>query len=116
MHELLRTYLTRRKVDAGALEFKDPEKASGNMVRQVGTIKQGIDKDLAKQITKEIKGSKLKDQAAIQGDELRITGKKRDALQAAIALVKDLKVEQPLPNLTFPDTRPSPPCTTPTLN
>lgn len=103
MHELLRTYLTRRKVDAGALEFKDPEKASGNMVRQIGTIKQGIDKDLAKQITKEIKGSKLKVQAAIQGDELRITGKKRDDLQAAIALVKDLKVEQPLQYINFRD-------------
>src|SRR3546814_363868 len=103
MHELLRTYLTRRKVDAGALEFKDPEKASGNMVRQVGTIKQGIDKDLARQITKEIKGSKLKVQAAIQGDELRIPGKKRDDLQAAIALVNDLKVEQPLQYINFRD-------------
>ena len=96
MHELLKVYFTRRKLDPGACEYKTPEKASGNKVRQVIAIKQGIDKELAKKIVKEIKGSKLKVQVAIQGDELRVTGKKIDDLQAAIAHVKGLGIEQPL--------------------
>ena len=78
VHELLKTYFVRRKLDTGALEFGKEEKATGNMVRQVVTVKQGIDKDLAKRLVKEIKDSKLKVQAAIQGDELRVTGKKID--------------------------------------
>ena len=101
MHELLKTYITRRKLDAGALEFKDAEKASGNMRRQEIVVKQGLDSTLAKRIVKEIKDGKLKVQAAIQGDELRITGKKRDDLQAAIALIKGLKIEQPLQYVNF---------------
>ena len=88
MHELLKAHLTRRKVDAGALEFKDPERASGDKQRQVVLVKQGIDKELAKRLVKEIKDSKLKVQVSIQGDELRVSGKKRDDLQEAIALVR----------------------------
>src|SRR5690606_9803744 len=93
MHELLKGYFVRRKLDPGALEVKDAEKASGNTVRQQVVIKQGIDSTLAKKIVKEIKDSKMKVQAAIQGDELRITGKKRDDLQDAITLVKNMKIE-----------------------
>jgi uncharacterized protein YajQ (UPF0234 family) len=103
MQELLRGYVTRRKLDAGALEFKDPEKASGNALRQEVVVKQGIDQKLAKEIVKAIKDSKLKVQASIQGDELRITGKKRDDLQDAIALVRGLKIEQPLQYVNFRD-------------
>jgi uncharacterized protein YajQ (UPF0234 family) len=103
MHELLRVYFTRRKLDAGALDFKTVEKASGNMVRQEVVVKQGIDRDLARTIIKAIKDSKQKVQAAIQGDELRITGKKIDDLQATIALVRGLKIEQPLQYLNFRD-------------
>jgi cyclic-di-GMP-binding protein len=103
MHELLKVYLTRRKIDAGALDFGKPEKAAGNTVRQVITIRQGIDRDLAKTITKAIKDSKMKVQASVQGDELRVTGKKIDDLQAVIALVKGLKIEQPLQYLNFRD-------------
>ncbi|MEX0696379.1 MAG: YajQ family cyclic di-GMP-binding protein [Dongiaceae bacterium] len=101
MHELLKVYMTRRKLDAGALEFKPPEKATGNARRQAVIVKQGLDAPLAKRIVKEIKDGKLKVQAAIQGDELRITGKKRDDLQAAIALIKGLKIEQPLQYVNF---------------
>ena len=101
MHELLKTYLTRRKVDAGALDFKPPEKAAGSTLRQIVALKQGIDKELARRLTREIKDSKLKVQAAIQGDELRVTGKKRDDLQAAIALLRGLKLEQPLQYVNF---------------
>jgi uncharacterized protein YajQ (UPF0234 family) len=101
MHELLKTYLTRRKVDAAALEFKTPEKASGNTVRQTIELKQGIDKDLGKRLVREIKDSKLKVQVAIQGDELRVTGKKRDDLQETIAHIRALKIEQPLQYVNF---------------
>ena len=103
MHELLKAHLTRRKVDAGALEFKDPERASGDKLRQVILVKQGIDKELAKRLVKEIKDSKLKLQASIQGDELRVAGKKRDDLQQAIALLRGLKIEQPLQYVNFRD-------------
>src|SRR5690348_10549279 len=64
LHELLKMHLTRRKVDAGALEFKPPEKASGNMQRQMVVLKQGIDRELAKRLVREIKDSGLKVQAA----------------------------------------------------
>ncbi|MTJ81023.1 MAG: YajQ family cyclic di-GMP-binding protein [Telmatospirillum sp.] len=103
MHELLKVYFTRRNVDPKALDFQTVEKASGNTVRQLVTIKQGIGKDLAKTLVKEIKDSKIKVQASIQGDELRISGKKRDDLQEAIALVKKLPVDQPLQYVNFRD-------------
>jgi len=101
MHELLKVHLTRRKVDAGALDFKPPEKASGNMQRQTVILRQGVDKELAKRLVREIKDSKLKVQATIQGEELRVTGKKRDDLQEAIALIRGLKIEQPLQYVNF---------------
>ena len=103
MHELLKIHVTRRKLDAGALEFKPPEKATGNSLRQTIIVKQGIESDLAKRLVKSIKDSKLKVQTAIQGDELRITGKKRDDLQEAIAHIRALKIEQPLQYVNFRD-------------
>ena len=103
MQDLLKVHITRRKLDARSLDFGKEEKASGNMVRQAVTIRTGIGQDLAKRIVKEIKGAKMKVQAAIQGDELRISGKKRDDLQAAIALVKGLDVDQPLQYVNFRD-------------
>ena len=101
MHELLKVHLTRRKVEPGALDFKTPEKAAGNTLRQAIALKQGIDADLARRLVREVKDSKLKVQAAVQGGELRITGKKRDDLQAAIGLVRGLKIEQPLQYVNF---------------
>lgn len=101
MHELLKGHLTRRKVEAGALEFKEPEKAAGNTLRQTVTLRHGIDRELAKKLVQGLKDSKLKVQAAIQGDELRISGKKRDDLQAAIAHIRGLKLEQPLQFVNF---------------
>jgi uncharacterized protein YajQ (UPF0234 family) len=88
MHELLKVHLTRRKVDPAALDYKTPEKASGNTLKQTIVLRQGVDADLARQLIREIKDSKLKVQVSIQGDELRVTGKKRDDLQAVIALLK----------------------------
>ena len=103
VQELLKGYLARRKVDAGAFDFATPEKASGNALRQTVTIKQGVERELAQKIVKEVKSSKLKVQVAIQGDELRVTGKKRDDLQEAIALVRGLKITQPLQYVNFRD-------------
>ena len=103
VQELLRGYLARRKVDAGAFDFAEPEKASGNALRQAVAIKQGVDRELAQKIVKAIKGAKLKVQAAIQGDELRVSSKKRDVLQDAIALIKDLDLDHPLQYVNFRD-------------
>ncbi len=101
MHELLKVHLTRRKVEAGALDFGRPEKAAGNTLRQTILLRQGIDAALARQLVREIKDSRLKVQSAVQGAELRITGKKRDDLQGAIALIRGLKIEQPLQYVNF---------------
>ncbi|CAN0428941.1 unnamed protein product [Phaeothamnion confervicola] len=103
MHELLQGHMARRKIEAGVLEYKDPEKAAGQSVRQTVIIKQGIDKELAKKIVKDLKETKLKVQAAIQGDEVRVTGKARDDLQDAIAAVKAMKTELPLQFVNFRD-------------
>ena len=70
-------------------------------LRQTVTLRQGIDRELAKKLVQGLKDSKLKVQAAIQGEELRISGKKRDDLQAAIAHIRSLKLEQPLQFVNF---------------
>ena len=103
MQELMRGYMVRRKLDATDLEFKEPQKASGNALRQEVVIKQGNDQTLGKRIVKDIKDSKLKVQVSIQGDELRVSGKKKDDLQDTIAFVRGLKIEQPLQFVNFRD-------------
>lgn len=101
MHELLKVHLTRRKVDPAVLDYKTPEKASGNALRQTLVLRQGVDATLARQLIREIKESKLKVQVSVQGDELRVTGKKRDDLQAAITVARGVKIEQPLQYVNF---------------
>ena len=103
LHELLKGHLTRRKIEAGVLDFKEPEKAAGAAVRQSVRIRQGIEQDIARKIVKAIKEKKLKVQVAIQGDELRVTGKKRDDLQTAIEFVKGLDLGLPLQYVNFRD-------------
>jgi cyclic-di-GMP-binding protein len=103
IHELLKVHMTRRKVDAGTLDFKPAEKATHNMLRQTVALKQGIDRELAKRLVREIKDSGLKVQASVHGEELRVTGKKRDDLQAAITVLRGLKIEQPLQYMNFRD-------------
>jgi len=103
MHELLQGHLARRKIDAGVIDYKPVEKAAGQAVRQRAVIRQGIDKDLAKRLVKDIKDAKFKVQVAIQGDELRVTGKKRDDLQAVIQHIKALSIDQPLQYVNFRD-------------
>ncbi|MEX2647646.1 MAG: YajQ family cyclic di-GMP-binding protein [Alphaproteobacteria bacterium] len=103
MQELLRGYLARRKVDHHAFAFGEPEKAAQNRLRQTVTARQGIDRDMAKTIVQALKGTKLKIQVAVQGDELRVSGKKIDVLQSAIAHVKGLGIDQPLQYVNFRD-------------
>lgn len=103
VQELLRGHMAKRKVDTGAFEFGTPEKAGGNTIRQTVTIQQGVDRETAQKIVKALKAAKMKTQAAIQGDEVRISGKKRDDLQAAITLVKGLDIKQPLQYVNFRD-------------
>ena len=103
VEELILTHLTRKKVDAGALEFEKPEAATGNSIRQSVLIKQGVDRETAQKIIKAIKGSKTKLQTSIQGDEVRVSGKKRDDLQNAIQLIKELNFKHPLQYENFRD-------------
>lgn len=87
MMDILRQKLVKRSVDLKALDPKDPV-TSLNAARQEVALKQGLDSDTAKRMIKFIKAGKLKVQAQIQGDQLRVTGKKRDDLQEAIALLR----------------------------
>ena len=103
VEELILTHLTRKKVDSGALEFEKPEAATGNSIRQSVLIKQGVDRETAQKIIKAIKGSKTKLQTSIQGDEVRVSGKKRDDLQNAIQLIKELSLKHPLQYENFRD-------------
>ena len=103
MEELLITHLTRKGIDTNCLEFQKIEASSGNTIRQKVIVKQGIDREIAQKIIKEIKSSKTKVQASIQGDELRISGKKRDDLQSTIQLVKNMSIKFPLQYVNFRD-------------
>ena len=96
VREILITHATRRKLDAEALEFKDVEAAGGKTLRREVVIKEGIEQETAKKIVKDVKDKKMKVQISIQGDELRVSGKKRDDLQAVIALLKATNYEVPL--------------------
>ncbi|MDD4753962.1 MAG: DUF520 family protein, partial [Desulfitobacteriaceae bacterium] len=78
-----------RKVAVKNLEFGKIEEAAGGMVRQLIKIKQGIETDIAKKIVKDIKGNKIKVQAQIMGDQLRVSGKSRDVLQTVIHFLKE---------------------------
>ncbi|MCO6716875.1 nucleotide-binding protein, partial [Streptomyces sp. CHB19.2] len=86
--------LAKRKIDVQCLEVKDAY-ASGKTVKQETTLREGIDKELAKKIVALIKDSKIKVQAAIQGEQVRVTGKKRDELQEVIALLRGQSLGMP---------------------
>ncbi len=102
--DILLAKLTKRGVDVRFLDFSAKiEKMGGDKVRQTVPVKQGIDSDTAKKIQQLIKQSKMKVQAAIQGDSVRITGGKRDDLQAAIALLRKEVSDVPLAFNNFRD-------------
>lgn len=102
MLDILQTKLTRRGVDIACLEIGEPE-TSGKQARQRITLREGLDAPLARQIVKRIKDSKLKVQAAIQGEQVRVTGKKRDDLQQVMSMLRESKIELPLQFINFRD-------------
>lgn len=103
MLEILRNNATRRGVSLAGAEMDDEPTHSGKTYSLRITFKQGIDSVLAKKIVKMIKEAKLKMQASIQGEKVRVTGKKRDDLQQAIALLKSSDIELPLQYENFRD-------------
>ena len=100
--EILKLSLAKRKIDLQCLEYKDAY-ASGKVVKQEVNLREGIDKELAKKIVAVVKEAKLKVQASIQGEQVRITGKKRDDLQEAIALLRTQELGMPLQFNNFRD-------------
>jgi uncharacterized protein YajQ (UPF0234 family) len=102
MLDIVQTKLTKRGIDIGCMEVAEP-KASGKIVRQEITLRQGVDTVLAKKLVKLIKDKKLKVQAAIQGDQVRVTGKQRDDLQEVIQMLRQEKLEMPLQYINFRD-------------
>ena len=103
IHDILRNKLTKAGVDVRFLDIGKVEKIGGDKVKQVTQVRDGIDTDQAKKIQQLIKGSKLKVQAAIQDGKVRVTGAKRDDLQAAMALIRAEIKDLPLSFDTFRD-------------
>ena len=101
LEDLLRSYLVRRKLDTAAFDFQEPQEASGGSIRQNISIKQGIDSDMGRKISRAVKGTKIKVQVAIQGTELRVSGKTRDDLQSTIKFIKEMELDQPLQYVNF---------------
>lgn len=100
--DIFRNKLAKRQVDIRALHYQPPE-VNLNEAKQTIEVKQGIDQDNAKKIVKIIKDTQIKVQAAIQGDQIRVTGKKRDDLQAVIAALREAKINIPLQFMNFRD-------------
>jgi uncharacterized protein YajQ (UPF0234 family) len=102
MMDILKLKLTKRGIDIVCMKVDEPV-VTGQTAKQVATLRQGIDSELGKKLQRMIKDSKLKVQAAIQDKQVRVTGKSRDDLQAAIALVRGGKLELPLQFTNFRD-------------
>jgi len=103
VRDVLTTKMAKRNVDVRFLDIGKVEKIGGDKVKQVIKVRNGIESDLAKKIVKLIKESKVKVQASIQGEEVRVTGAKRDDLQATIALMRKEVTELPLVFQNFRD-------------
>ena len=103
VNELLQTHLIRRKVDPRVFDIKSTEGASGGAIRQTSELKEGISQENAKKIIADIKKMKLKIQIKIQGEELRVDGKKKDDLQEAITAIKAIDIGLPIDFVNFRD-------------
>src|SRR5213078_3584903 len=101
--DILTAKLAKRQVDIRSLKYGDPEKISGNKVKQAVTVRTGVEQELAKKIVRLLKDGKLKVQGSIQGDAVRVSGAKRDELQNAIALVKKTVTDFPVQFGNFRD-------------
>jgi len=102
MMDILQKKMVKRGVDIACLDISEPE-TSGMRARQKVAVRQGVDKDTARKIVKLIKDMKLKVQAAIQGEQVRVTGKKRDDLQQVMAMLREQKLDLPLQFTNFRD-------------
>jgi len=102
MMDILENKLIKRKIDIGCLQRNEPEVRT-NAARQLVLVRHGIEADLARKIVKDIKSRKLKVQAQIQSEQVRVTAKKRDDLQAVIAFLKDSDYGLPLQYINFRD-------------
>lgn len=102
MLDILQSALLKNMIDIACLDYQ-PIKTSGKEVKQEILVRTGIETELAKKIVKMLKEQKLKVQAQIQGDQVRISGKKRDDLQAAIAFLREAELELPLQFINFRD-------------
>ncbi len=103
VHDLIITHLVRRKVDPLTLSKKNMEQAGGNKVRQLYVLIEGIEQSIAKKITAEIKNSKIKVQIKINGNELRVDGKKKDDLQTVMQMIDDSNIGIPIQFVNFRD-------------
>jgi len=103
VNELLQVHLIRRKVDPRVIVVKNSENAAGSSIRQVSELKEGINQENAKKIIADIKKLKLKIQIKIQGEELRVEGKKRDALQEAMSAIRGIDIGLPVEFVNFRD-------------
>ena len=103
VHDLIITHLVRRKVDPLTLQEGSKEKAGGDKVRQIYKLNEGIEQTIAKKITADVKNSKIKVQVKINGNELRVDGKKRDDLQTVMQMIEDSKVGIPVQFINFRD-------------
>ncbi|MEK9775446.1 MAG: YajQ family cyclic di-GMP-binding protein [Quisquiliibacterium sp.] len=103
VRDVLLGKFAKRSVDVRFLQYQDPQKIGGDKMKQVVTLRQGVSGDLGKKIVRLVKDSKLKLQASIQGDAVRVSGSKRDDLQSAIALLKKDVSDVPLGFENFRD-------------
>ncbi|WP_417751435.1 YajQ family cyclic di-GMP-binding protein [Senegalimassilia faecalis] len=99
--DIIGSKLIKRGIDLAAVKWGDPQAATGQSVRQVATIVEGIDKETAGKINKDIKGTKLKVKVAIEGDKLRVSSASRDTLQEVIAFLKGQDYGQPLQYVNY---------------
>jgi uncharacterized protein YajQ (UPF0234 family) len=102
MLEIVKLRLSKRGIDVACLEIKEPQTTLSAAHQEV-VLRHGIDAETARKMTRLVKDSKLKVQASVQGDKLRISGKQRDDLQAAIALLRSVKLDVPLQFTNFRD-------------
>lgn len=102
MEDMLRTALIKCEIDPGAMDVSESV-TSGKQVKQTIVLQHGLDSAQCRSIVKQIKDAKLKVQSQIQGDQVRVTGKKRDDLQQVIALLRDADTESPLQFSNFRD-------------
>ena len=103
VHDLIVTHFVRRKVDSLCLSPGNKEKAGGNKIRQTYKLVEGIEQTIAKKITADVKSSKIKVQVKINGNELRVNGKKKDDLQRVMQMIEDAKIDIPVQFVNFRD-------------